>query len=78
MERAGEKKDKDSTGAKEADKKIEGGWIERRRETERLLPAAASYQYSSPVSHSRNSVSRTINTLLSRCLSRRTLPFASI
>lgn len=48
------------------------------KKIEREVTAAVSYLYSLPVSHSRNCVSRTINTLLSQCLSQRTLPFASV
>lgn len=42
------------------------------------VAAPGPYLYSFSVSQSRNGVSGTINTILSQCLSQRTLPFASV
>lgn len=48
------------------------------RMKDREVAAPASYLYSFSIPWSRNSVSGTINTLLSHCLSQHTLPFASV
>lgn len=63
------------TGSSKEDKRKSDRKNEKK---DRKVAAAVSYLYSLPVSHSRNCVSRTINTLLSQCLSQRTLPFASV
>lgn len=51
---------------------------DRKNEKDRAVAAPVSYLYSSPVFPGRNSVSRTINRLLSQCLSQNTLLFASV
>lgn len=67
-------KDKENKGVKVTDSSKKN--IERRCGKEREV--GVSYLYSSPVFLSRNSVSRTINRLLSQCLSQYTLLFASV
>jgi len=70
-------KDKENKGVKVTDNRKEGREkIERVKKIE--VAAPISYLYSSRVFPSRNSVSRTINRLLSQCLSQCTLPFASV
>lgn len=73
-------KDKENKGVKVTDNgKGRRRGRDRKKENDREVAAPVSYLYSAlPVSHSRNSVSRTINTLLSLCLSRCALPFASV